>query len=166
MASDLDQNDTPTLRRAGALKRIRTLGHLLDNAVPIPGSGYRVGIDPLLGLIPGAGDVVSLILSAYIVIEAARFKLSASTLFRMVFNIVLEAVVGTVPLLGDAVDFVWKANAQNLALLESHLNDPQPNQAADKKFIIIAFIILAALVIGAIALMVLILRGIIALLGG
>ncbi|MGJ3249203.1 MAG: DUF4112 domain-containing protein [Elainellaceae cyanobacterium] len=166
MTSDLDQNDTHTLRRAEALKRIRALGHLLDNAVPIPGSSYRVGLDPLLGLIPGAGDVVSLVLSAYIVIEAARFKLSASTLFRMVLNILLEAVVGTVPLLGDAVDFVWKANAQNLALLETHLNDPQPNQAADKKFIVIAFIILAALVIGAIALMVLILHGIIALLSG
>lgn len=141
------------------------LGHVLDNAIPIPGLNYRIGLDPLLGLLPGAGDVLSMMLSAYIVVEAARFGLSGSTLIRMMLNILLDAGAGTVPFVGDAMDFVWKANAQNLALLEAHLNSSEPNEAADQRVIFGVFLVLGLMILGTIALAVLIIRGVIALIG-
>ena len=85
-----------TLERASGLDRIRALSHLLDEAIPIPGTGYSFGLDPIIGLLPAGGDVMGTILSAYIVLEAARFRLSAPTLTRMIFNIVLEMIVGSV----------------------------------------------------------------------
>jgi hypothetical protein len=161
-----DEHQLQTLRKANVLKRIRLLGHVLDNAILIPGLNYRIGLDPLLGLFPGAGDVVSMVLSAYIVVEAARFGLSASTLIRMMLNILLEAILGTVPVVGDAMDFVWKANAQNLALLEAHLDHPDPNQSADRRVVFIVFLILGLMLAGTIALAIVVIRGVMALIGG
>ncbi len=107
------------------LKRLRRLSHLLDNAIPIPGTSYRIGIDPLIGLLPGGGDFVGSILSAYIVVEAARMGVPRKILVQMVSNIVLDTVSGTVPVLGDLVDVAFKANSKNVAILEEHLNVPR-----------------------------------------
>ncbi len=87
------------------------------------------------------------VLSAYIVLEAARFRLPGATLTRMVFNIALDMIVGTVPLIGDAFDVGWKANAKNLKLLESHLEAPTPNRTADRKFFILLALALLALIV-------------------
>ena len=111
-----------------------------------------------MGLIPGAGDFLGTALSAYFVIEAARLGLPRSTLGRMVFNILLEGVVGSVPVLGDLFDFAWKANIQNVALLEAHLNAPHKSEKVDRWFI---FLLLAGLLIfsvGLVTLSVLILK--------
>ena len=133
---------------AATLKRVRALSHLLDNAIPIPGLGYRIGLDPILGLLPGGGDLFSGLLSAYIVIEAARLGASAASLTRMVFNILLEVLVGTAPMVGDVFDAAWKANAKNMALLEAHMQNPQPSHRADKLFVILLIIGLLAVIIG------------------
>jgi len=111
--------------------RLRSLSYLLDNAIPIPipGTGIRIGLDPLLGLLPTAGDGLGMVLSAYILIEAARLGASPALLARMAFNIALETVAGTVPALGDLFDAAWKANAKNLALLERHLQAPTSEPA-------------------------------------
>lgn len=119
------------------LKRIQMLSHWLDNAVAIPGTSYRVGLDPVLGLLPGGGDLVSSGFSAYLVLEAARFGLPRTTLTRMVFNLVLDAVFGSVPFVGDFFDVAWKANSKNLALLESHLQAPRSSQVADRWFVVL-----------------------------
>ncbi|MEM7772126.1 MAG: DUF4112 domain-containing protein [Cyanobacteria bacterium P01_E01_bin.6] len=140
-------NEDMRLEDATGLDRIRVLSHLLDNAIPIPGTGYSFGLDPIIGLLPAGGDVVGTLLSAYIVLEASRFRLSVPTLTRMMFNILLEMIVGTVPLIGDLFDLGWKANAKNLKLIEAHLQHPDENQAADKRFfiiLVIAFIIIIA----------------------
>lgn len=117
---------TPIDTQASTLRRLRRLSHLLDNAIGIPGTRIRVGLDPLLGLLPGGGDFVGTALSAYIVLEAARLGASRDTLVQMVSNIILDTVAGIVPVLGDLVDVTWKANAKNIALLEEHLRIPPP----------------------------------------
>ncbi|MEL6556141.1 MAG: DUF4112 domain-containing protein [Cyanobacteria bacterium J06621_11] len=130
-----------------ALKRLRGISHILDKAIPLPG-GVRVGLDPILGLIPGGGDVVTGLLSVYIVFEAARMGLPATTLGRMGFNILLDVLSGTVPVIGDLFDVAWKANSQNVALLEKHVADPLPSKLADKVFAFFVIAGLIALVLG------------------
>ncbi|MDJ1179997.1 DUF4112 domain-containing protein [Roseofilum sp. BLCC_M91] len=146
-----DRNREPDREQGSKLyriQRLRRLSQLLDNALPIPGLNYRVGLDPIIGLIPGGGDMVSAILSAYIVLEATRFRLPKETLGRMVMNILIDTLTGIVPVLGDIFDLTWKANAMNMQLLEEHLQAPKSREAADRGFIIVMIIILALIVIG------------------
>ncbi|HEY9624363.1 MAG TPA: DUF4112 domain-containing protein [Crinalium sp.] len=149
-----------------ALQRIRVLSHLLDNAIPIPGTSYRVGLDPVLGLLPVGGDVVGLVLSIYIVLEAIRFRLPRATLTRMLTNLLLDFTVGALPVVGDVMDFTWKSNARNLELLEAHVRNPHPQRAADRQFIILILVILVVFGIGFIVLMTWIVSLIWKLIGG
>jgi hypothetical protein len=109
-----------------ALNRIRNFSRLMDSAFRIPGIGFRFGWDPIIGLIPGAGDLVSTIFSGYIIFLAARFNLPTKVLAWMIFNVVLEAVIGAIPLIGDLFDAFYKSNIRNLALLEEHLQVDEP----------------------------------------
>jgi hypothetical protein len=102
-------------------RRVRVLSKLLDNSIPIPGTGYKVGLDPIIGLIPGIGDLLGAVLSGYIILEAARAEVPAFTLARMLVNVGVDTVVGAVPALGDVFDAAWKSNTKNVALLERHL---------------------------------------------
>jgi hypothetical protein len=122
MSDDLD-TDALTARERAALERARTTSTLLDEAVRIPGIGYRVGIDPLLGLLPVSGDAVGAVLSLYIVAESARLGVPPKTLVRMLVNVGLDAGAGSIPVAGDLFDAVWKANKRNVSLLEDHLDD-------------------------------------------
>lgn len=103
------------------------------------------------------------LISIYIVAEAARLGVPAATLGRMGFNILLELVFGTLPMVGDLFDVVWKANAQNVALLEQHIRHPRPSRRADKLFAIILITVLLALVIGVATLSLLIVRWVVQL---
>ena len=103
------------------LNRIRRISRLMDTAFKIPVLGVKVGWDPVLGLIPGLGDLIATAVSAYVIVLAARFRLPRAIVAQMVLNIGLEAVVGTVPLLGDLFDAFYKSNVRNLKLLEAHL---------------------------------------------
>jgi hypothetical protein len=131
-----------------SLQRLRQLSYVLDNAIPIPGTGYRIGLDPIIGLLPGAGDTVAGVLSAYIVVEAARMGVPRETLVRMASNIVLEVVLGAVPMLGDVFDAAWKANAKNIALLETHIDTPQSQRSGDRLFLILLILGLTVIIIG------------------
>jgi hypothetical protein len=115
-----------TVERLATLNRIRKLSRLMDTAIRIPGIGFRIGLDPIIGLIPGAGDLVSTAFSAYIIYLATRFQIPGKDLRKMLFNIGLEAAVGTVPLVGDLFDAYYKSNIRNLALLEQHLQATEP----------------------------------------
>ncbi len=130
------------------VNRLRRLSQLLDNAIPIPGTGYRIGIDPILGLLPGGGDTVAGALGAYIVVEAAQMGLPRKIIWQMVGNIVFDAVVGIVPLLGDLFDIAWKANVRNIALLEKHLHLTSRDRQSDKLFLIGLILLLVIIVIG------------------
>ncbi|MGB5961572.1 MAG: DUF4112 domain-containing protein [Coleofasciculaceae cyanobacterium] len=115
-----------TAQRLITLNRIRKLSRLMDTAIGIPGTKFRIGLDPIIGLIPGAGDLVSTAFSAYIIYLATQIGISSQDLKKMILNIGLEAVVGTVPLVGDLFDAYYKSNIRNLAILEEHLqNEPQ-----------------------------------------
>jgi hypothetical protein len=109
------------------LNRIRRLSRLMDTAFRVPGLGIKVGLDPIIGLVPGVGDLVATAISAYIIFLAARFRLPSETITKMVFNVGLEFVVGAVPLLGDIFDAFFKSNVRNLSLLEAHLAAASPD---------------------------------------
>ncbi|AOY79079.1 MULTISPECIES: DUF4112 domain-containing protein [Moorena] len=138
-------------RKTSTLRRVRRVSYLLDNAIPIPGTGYRIGLDPIIGLLPGGGDFVGTIISSYIVVEAARLGVSRSTLVEMVLNILLETVTGSVPVLGDLVDAAWKANVKNVELLEKELNvSSSPPQKSDWLFLILLLAGLAVVLVVAV----------------
>lgn len=104
----------------------RRIAWLLDDVFRVPGTRLRFGLDPVLGLLPGAGDLVGGGLSAWIVITAARLGASPAVLLRMGGNVALDVIAGTVPLIGDLFDAGWKANRRNLAILERYAAEPAP----------------------------------------
>jgi hypothetical protein len=117
------------------LGHLRRFAHLMDDGIKVPGIPLRVGLDPIIGLVPGIGDAAGAILGAWILVEAARLRASHATLVRIFYNIAVDALGGTIPLLGDAFDVVWKANLRNVALLERHLADPARAGKADRRFV-------------------------------
>jgi hypothetical protein len=120
--------------RVTRLQRLRRLGRALDSAIGIPGTKFRFGLDPIIGLIPGGGDTAGLVLSSFIVLEAARLGASKSVLSTMAFNILLETIAGTVPVVGDIFDVTWKSNLRNIDLLEEHLKLSRPTRQSNHGF--------------------------------
>jgi hypothetical protein len=115
--------DTETLQQARAAReRAERLSRLLDTAIGIPGTRIRLGLDALVGLIPGIGDAVGLVLGGWFLLEGARTGASTATLARMAGNLAIDALVGVVPLLGDVLDIAFKANRRNAKLLIEHLD--------------------------------------------
>lgn len=106
---------------ASRTRRVRVLAQLLDNSITIPGTSYKIGLDPIVGLIPGIGDFIGAVLSAYIILEAARADVPGFTLLRMLVNVGFDTLVGAIPAVGDLFDAAWKSNTRNVALLERHL---------------------------------------------
>jgi hypothetical protein len=102
---------------------------LLDDGFRLPVVGIRVGIDPVLGLVPVVGDLLPALLGLYVVVEAARLGVSRGTLLRMVANLTLDAAVGSIPVVGDLFDIGFRANRRNLDLAMAALDEPTP--AAD-----------------------------------
>jgi len=123
--------------KAPTLRRLRQLSRVLDKAITIPGTEVSVGLDPLLGLLPVGGDVLALIFSGYIILEAARLGASKATLGRMILNIIIDSLVGSLPVAGDLFDFAWKSNEYNIKLLEEHLKSHRSTQKADTWFVLL-----------------------------
>jgi hypothetical protein len=112
-------------------RRIRTISTLMDQSIVLP-TGYRIGLDPLLGLLPGVGDVVSALISLYLVYEAARLGLRKRILAQMIGNIGIDTLVGSFPVLGDVFDAAWKSNMRNLRLLDRHYHPALPERSAGR----------------------------------
>jgi hypothetical protein len=129
------------------LERLRYLSHLWDNALRIPGTKLRVGLESIIGLLPFGGDIIGLLLSCYILFYAIQFKLPTTILLRMTVNIVIDAVVGIVPLFGDLFDTAWKANTRNVDLLETHLNTPTLSHSANRRFLVLLWMGIIAIVL-------------------
>jgi hypothetical protein len=119
------------------LDRVRRLAVWLDSGIRIPGTQIRIGLDPILGLVPGLGDAAGAALSTGIFAEGIRRGVSRTTLLRMAANIVLDLLAGAVPILGDLFDAVLKANLRNVALLERQAADPQGARRGDRLFVVL-----------------------------
>lgn len=137
-----------------SLDRLRRLGYLLDNSIPIPGTGFRFGLDAIIGLVPGVGDLASGALALYIVLEAARLGVPRPLLLRMGWNVAADTLVGSVPLLGDLFDAGYKANLRNIALLQRHVEQPGTSRKASRRFaalLVGGLLLLLAAVVAAVA---------------
>lgn len=119
------------------LERVRRLAVWLDSGIRIPGTRIRIGLDPILGLVPGLGDAAGAALSTGIFAEGIRRGASRATLLRMAANIVLDLVAGAIPILGDLFDVVLKANLRNVALLERQAADPNAARRGDRLFVVL-----------------------------
>ncbi len=113
-------------------ERLRQLAWLLDSSIPVPGTRFTIGLDALIGLFPFLGDLVGVLLSSYVVGEAARLGAPRSVLMRMAANVGIEGVVGVVPFAGDVFDAAFKANQRNVRLLESWLDAPRKAERSSR----------------------------------
>lgn len=130
-----------------SLARARALTRLLDTAAHIPGTGIRFGLDPILGLVPGLGDVAGAMLSGYLVLLASRAGASRTTILRMLANVAVDTAGGSLPVLGDAFDVAWKSNSRNLALLERVMGVETVEQPASRLVVWGSLLALALLAI-------------------
>lgn len=117
----MTSNEALRDRRERSLRRVRRLAYWLDEAIPIPVINVRVGLDSIIGLIPGVGDATGLVLSSAVVGEAVRVGAPRRIIVRMLGIIGIDFVVGLVPVAGDVFDIYWQANSRNLGLLEGWL---------------------------------------------
>jgi hypothetical protein len=140
------------------LDRLRRVGWLLDNSIPIPGTRFRLGIDQVIGLVPGIGDLIGGVLSLYIILEASRMGAPRGLLARMGWNVAVDTFVGEVPILGDLFDIGFKANIRNLVLLDGYLQRPAEVRRASRRFVALLVLGLVVLSAGAIALAVLLVQ--------
>lgn len=107
--------------RRDALRRMQFVANLLDSAFIIPGTKRRVGIDAIIGLVPGLGDVATTILSSYVILEARNLGVSRFAIGRMLANLAIHATVGSIPLVGDVFDAVFRVNQRNMRIVRSQL---------------------------------------------
>ena len=143
-------NELQTRRQVEIDEGLENLSRYLDGLFRIPGTGWRFGLDALIGLIPNVGDTLTSFASFYILLAGVRYGVPKITLLRMAFNIGLDYLVGTIPFLGDLFDFFWKSNKQNMDLIRERATGKDAGTKSDYIFVfgIIAFLIL--LLIGSI----------------
>jgi hypothetical protein len=131
--------------RAGR-ERLRFLAWLLDSSIPVPGTRLTVGLDFIVGLVPVVGDLLGVLASSLILVEANRMGVPRSVLSRMALNVAVEGVVGMIPFAGDLFDAGWKANQRNVRLLEQWLGEPHRAQRSSGLLVAGIVLGLAALV--------------------
>lgn len=136
----------------------RGLTRVLDELVRIPGTNIRLGLDSIIGLIPGVGDLAGAAMSGYLILAAGRLGAPKAVLLRMLGNIAFDSMIGVVPLLGDLFDVAFKANTRNLKLLERYSEQPERVKATSRWFVIGVLVALAVVTIAAVALAIEIVR--------
>ena len=129
--------DLPAAVDDAAIARMRTVARVLDEGIRLPGTDFRFGIDPIVGILPGAGDAATSIVSLYIVAESARMGVSQSTLLRMLANIAVDTVGGSVPVLGVAFDAFWKSNKWNVQLALEDLAESGGGSGTEPETVVI-----------------------------
>ena len=126
------------------LELLRRWARLFDSAFQIPGTSFRFGLDPLIGLIPGIGDLASPVFALFIIWHAAKLRVPKVVMARMVINAVVDGLAGSVPVFGDALDFMWRANEWNMALLERHAMPGQRATSGDWLFVMLCLMVVVA----------------------
>jgi hypothetical protein len=117
------------------MHQLRALRRWLDEAFRVPGTSIRFGWDPIIGLVPWVGDLVTAFLSLAIITQAHRMRLPRVVQLRMLLNVVIDVGVGAVPVVGDVADVFWKSNSRNMALLERHSDEVRPASWGDWLFV-------------------------------
>lgn len=133
---------------------VRRWARLLDSQFRIPGTRLTFGLDPVIGLIPGVGDLVGPVFGLVVLAHAWRMRVPKLIMARMVVNAGLDALLGIIPLIGDTVDLFWKANQANVTLLEQHAYERRAVTMADKLFVGAAVLVALLLVLTPIALVI------------
>lgn len=121
---------------AAAEQRIGRVTRVLDELVSVPGTPIKVGLDPIIGLIPVAGDAIAALVGAWVILEASRFGIPRVVLGRMAFNLVVDLGIGAIPLLGDVYDMFFRSNSRNLDLFRRHALDPDASTRGHQAFLI------------------------------
>lgn len=137
---------TPAVTQHKGLHHVQRLAKLMDAQFRIPGTNFRFGLDGILGLIPGAGDLSTFAVSGYMLWIMANNGASGYVLSRMVVNVLLDALIGSIPLLGDIFDFAFKANLRNMRLMEQYYSEGRHRGSAWK--VIVPVLIVLFIVIG------------------
>ena len=143
-------------RFAAAERRIGRVTHVLDELVSVPGTPIKVGLDPVIGVIPIAGDALAALVGVWVILEASRFGIPRVVLGRMVANLVVDLGVGAIPLIGDVYDLFFRSNSRNLDLFRRHALDPGASTRGELAFFVglvvlaIGLLWLVATLIGAI----------------
>jgi hypothetical protein len=123
-------------RLEGRLMKLREWARLLDTAFRVPGTRIRFGWDPILGLIPGVGDLVGPFYSVLILVTAVSLGIPRIVVIRMLLTVIVDVAVGAIPVVGDLFDVVWKSSQWNLALLERHAQSPHAPTTGDWWFVV------------------------------
>lgn len=140
------------LHREALRRTADMLARLLDTVITIPGANVRIGLDPLIGLLPGIGDALASLLGSAILVMAAQLQVPKIVMVRMGLNLAMNGVVGAIPVAGDLFSIWFKSNARNAALLRRHSSPEVRNSTrADWAFVIAILVITLALTLGAIA---------------
>tara|TARA_R110000787_G_scaffold12074_39_gene39383 strand:+ start:1030 stop:1521 length:492 start_codon:yes stop_codon:yes gene_type:complete len=122
----VNEANSPDTERQRARARLDKLSWLLDDSVRIPGTNFRLGLDSIIGLIPGLGDVIGLVLGAGIVYQGVRLDAPRPLIVKMLGNAAADAIGGLLPFVGDLFDFAFKSNRRNAKLLIEHLDSLEP----------------------------------------
>ena len=131
-------------RFASAERRIGRVTNVLDELITIPGTSTKVGVDPIIGLIPIVGDAVAALVGGWVILEASRFGVPKIVLARMILNLAVDLAIGAIPFVGDLYDFVFHSNTRNLALFRKHALAPDASTRGEQAL----FIGLALLIVG------------------
>jgi hypothetical protein len=129
----------------------QTLAHWMDDRFTIPGTNIKYGLDPVISLIPGAGDWLAGMISSYFILLGVRADVPPAVVMRMGFNVLLDITIGSIPLLGDIFDVGWKANTKNAELLEKYRNDADKTESHSKAVLWTAAIVMIVLIIALLA---------------
>ena len=129
------------------LELLRRWARIFDSAFRVPGTNIRFGIDPIIGLVPGVGDLASPVLSLFMIWQGLRMGVPKIVLARMMFNALIDGLSGVVPVFGDLFDFGWKATEWNLALLERHAMPGQRPTSFDYVFVILCCVVIVVVAV-------------------
>jgi len=158
--NELETRSKPDLKREVKIEQgLENLSMYLDGLFRIPGTTWRFGLDSLIGLIPNVCDTLTLFPSFYILLAGVRYGVPKITLLRMAFNIGLDYVVGAIPFIGDAFDFVWKSNKQNMDLIRTRATG-KSGTGSDYAFVFVMMGLLVLLLVVSILVSVWIIYGI------
>src|SRR6266850_3959638 len=133
-------------KRQGLEPLFKWIAFIMDEVIRVPGTKFRFGLDPLIGLIPGIGDTSSALVSAFALIQAVRLGIPKILLTRMALNILINEIVGIIPVIGDTFSFWFKSNARNYEIIKTHRLGPSVARRSDWLFVIAVLIILVVIV--------------------